>query len=60
MSRIHTPPASNEIRTRQAREALTAYAKWQVMGSPKDAPLLPGKLAASLELILGAINEAGL
>jgi hypothetical protein len=60
MARTHTPPASIEIRTRQAAEALAAYTKWQVTGSPQDAPVILGQLAASLELVLVAIREAGL
>jgi hypothetical protein len=60
MPRTRTPPASIEIRTRQAEQALAAYTQWQVTGSPQDAPVLLGKLAASLELVLGAIREAGL
>jgi hypothetical protein len=50
----------HEPTPRQAAEALAAYTKWQVTGSPQDAPVLLGQLAASLELILGAIREAGL
>jgi len=44
MPRTHTPPASIEIGSRQAAEALASYTEWQVTGSPQDTPVLLGKL----------------
>ena len=60
MPRTHTPPASLEIRAALARDALTAYAQWMVSGTRDDAPVVIGKLASSLELVLEAVREAGL
>jgi hypothetical protein len=60
MPRIYTPPAKLDIRKNLARDALVLYAGWQVTGSRDDAPVLIGKLASSLELLLQALGEAGL
>ena len=49
-----------DLRTNQAREALADYTAWQVTGSPQDAPVLLGRLAGTLELVLTALREAGL
>ena len=54
------PPVRMDIRKDLARDALTAYATWQVTGSREDAPVVIGKLASNLELLLDAIAEAGL
>ena len=55
MPRTHTPPASIEIRTALARDALALYEQWQ-----ENTPIVLGRLASSLELLLEAIQEAGL
>jgi hypothetical protein len=60
MPRTHTPPAKLDIRKDLARDALVLYADWQVTGSRDDAPVLIGKLASSLELVLQALEEIGL
>jgi hypothetical protein len=60
MARAYTPPARIEIRTAMARDALAAYTEWQVTGSREDMPVVLGKLASSLELLLEAVSEAGL
>ena len=60
MARIYAPPAQMDIRTALARDALAAYARWEVTAPGKDAPVVLGKLASSLELLLEAVSEAGL
>ena len=60
MARNYAPPARLDIRENLARDTLVLYAQWQVTGSPKDAPVVMGKLASSLELLLEAVKELGL
>lgn len=60
MPRTYAPPARLDIRKDLARDALAAFTEWQVTGSRELAPVVMGKLASSLELLLEAIAEAGL
>jgi hypothetical protein len=64
MARNHTPPASIEIRSALAREALVSYKQWRD-GDPLDperpaSPEVMGKMAGALELLLGLIQEWGI
>jgi hypothetical protein len=59
MARTRTPPVSIEIRSALARDALAAYTAW-LAGSRDDVPVVLGKVASSLELLLETVQEAGL
>jgi hypothetical protein len=60
MPRTYAPPARLDIRKDLARDALVHYARWLDTASRDEAPVVIGKLASSLELLLEAIGEAGL
>lgn len=49
-----------DIRKKLAREALAAWTAWQVEGTRDGVGELVGKLAGSLDLLLEAVEEAGL
>lgn len=60
MPRNEPYPSPFDLHTNQAREALADYTAWQATDSPQDAPVLLGRLAGTLELVLTALREAGL
>ena len=48
-----------DIRMGAAREALELYGNWLGRGDRDTAPVVMGKLASSLELIVEALEDAG-
>ena len=48
-----------DIRMNLGREALELYENWVETGTRDTAPVVMGRLASSLELIMEALREAG-
>ena len=48
-----------DIRMNLGREALELHENWVETGTRDTAPVVMGKLASSLELIMEALREAG-